>query len=79
MEEGFIVSNKIRKAVFVEIASGEKILTRIIKKHHLIDHVARKSAEELINHKLIEKKNGEYKLTELGLKTYVSLKGSDSL
>ena len=35
MEEGFIVSNKVRRAIFYEIASGEKSLMRIVKKHHL--------------------------------------------
>ncbi|RLF44697.1 MAG: hypothetical protein DRN29_07970 [Thermoplasmata archaeon] len=79
MEEGFIISNKIRKAVFIEIASGEKSLSRMIKKHHLIEQAAKNAIEELKEHGLIEEKEDGYVLTELGKKIYGKLKGSETL
>lgn len=79
MEEGFIVSNKIRKAIFIEIASGEKSISRIIKKHHLIESVALNALKELEEHGLIEKKDDGYVLSPSGKKTYGKLKGSDSI
>ncbi|KAA0014814.1 transcriptional regulator [Thermoplasmatales archaeon ex4484_30] len=79
MEEGFIISNKIRKAVFIEISSGEKSLTRIAKKHHLIEHVVESAAKELEEHGIIEEKNGGYELTEMGKKLFGKLKGSGAI
>ncbi|MCD6331490.1 MAG: hypothetical protein J7L80_04745 [Thermoplasmata archaeon] len=76
MEEGFIISNKIRKVVFIEIASGEGNLKRIAKKHHLMEQAVKNAAEELKAHKLIEEKDG-YKLTEYGMKIFGKLKGTN--
>lgn len=78
-EEGFVISNKIRKAVFIEIASGEKLLTRIAKKHHMIEQVVKNAAKELKEHGLIEEKGGSYQLTKLGMKVYGKLKGSSAI
>ncbi|HHO57349.1 MAG TPA: hypothetical protein ENJ70_02215 [Thermoplasmatales archaeon] len=79
MEEGFIVSNKIRKAIFLEVASGEKSLSRIMRKHHLIEHAARNAIEELEEHGLIEKKEDGYELTEDGIKIFNKLRELESL
>ncbi|MCD6481653.1 MAG: hypothetical protein J7L31_05215 [Thermoplasmata archaeon] len=79
MEEGFIVSNKIRKAIFLEVASGEKSLSRIMRKHHLIEHAARNAIEELEQHGLIEKKEDGYELTEEGIKIFNKLRELESL
>ena len=79
MEEGFIISNKVRKAIFVEIASGETSLTRVIKKHHLIPQAAQYSVKELTEHGLISETETGYVLTDIGAKAYGKLKGSDSL
>ena len=79
MEEGFIVSNKIRKAIFLEVASGEKSLSRIMRKHHLIEHAARNAIEELEEHGLIEKKEDGYELTEEGVKIFNKLRELESL
>ncbi len=79
MEEGFIISNKVRKAIFLEVASGEKSLSRIIKKHHLIEHAARNATEELKEHGLIEEKNGGYELTQEGAKIFNKLRELESL
>jgi len=69
----------MRKAIFIEIASGETSLARIIKKHHLIEQAAKVAAKELQQHALIEAVGGALQLTELGVKTYGKLKASDSL
>ena len=79
MNEGFILSNKIRKAIFIEIASGEKRIERVAKKQHLIERVAKNVAEELKNHGIIEETEEGYKLTEEGAKLYAKMKGSDEL
>jgi len=79
MEEGFIISNKIRKAIFFEVASGEKSLSRIIKKHHLIEHAARNAAAELEKHGFIEKKEDGYVLTDEGIKIFNKLRELESL
>ncbi len=79
MEEGFVISNKIRKAIFLEVASGEKHLSRMVKKHHLIERAAKNAIEELKEHGLIEGEEGEYKLTESGIKIYNKLKELESL
>ncbi len=78
-EEGFVISNKIRKALFIEIASGETSLNRIIRKHRLIEQAARRAAEELKEHGIIEEGEEGYRLTELGAKIYGKLKGSEIL
>ncbi|KAA0003373.1 MAG: hypothetical protein FE044_01635 [Thermoplasmata archaeon] len=79
MNEGFILSNKIRKAVFVEIASGEKRLERIAKKQHLIERAVKNAAEELQKHGIIEEGEDGYKLTDEGIKLYAKMKGREEL
>ncbi len=79
MNEGFILSNKIRLAVFTEIASGESRIDRIAKKNHLIEKAALQAAEELAEHGLVEKKDEGYELTEEGRKIYAKMKGSQEI
>lgn len=79
MNEGFILSNKIRKAIFIEIASGEKRIERIAKKHHLIERVAKNAAEELKKNGIIEEDIDGYRLTEEGVKLYAKMKGKEEL
>ncbi|MEM2935467.1 MAG: winged helix-turn-helix domain-containing protein [Candidatus Thermoplasmatota archaeon] len=75
--EGFIISDKVRKAIFLEIASGENSITRIAKKNRIIESVAKNALKELIEKGIIEEKNGEYKLSEEGAKLYGRLKGKN--
>jgi predicted transcriptional regulator len=77
MDEGFIVSNKVRKALFSEIAAGETSLSRIIKKHHLIKGAATTAATELVEHGLVEKKDNSYRLTERGTNVYGKLRATE--
>jgi len=39
MDEGFILSNKFRRAIFAELVSGETNIERIAKKQHIIRNV----------------------------------------
>ncbi|MBC7080781.1 MAG: hypothetical protein H5T44_00790 [Thermoplasmatales archaeon] len=75
--EGFIISDKIRKTIFLEIASGEKSITRIAKKNRIIENIAKNALNELIEKGIVEEKNGEYTLTDEGIKLYGKLKGKN--
>jgi predicted transcriptional regulator len=68
LEEGFIVSNKIRRAVFREIQTGEKDINQITKKCHLVRRAVEKATDELIEQGLIKKRRNKLALTEKGEK-----------
>jgi predicted transcriptional regulator len=68
MDEGYILSNKFRRAIFDEIASGETDITRIAKKHHIIRNVAFRVADDFISGGIVEKKGNKYILTKEGEK-----------
>ena len=78
-EEGFILSNKFRKAVFVEVASGEKSASTIAKKHHLFPKMVENAVADLKSSHLIEDDGGELKLTDEGKKIFAKLKGSGAI
>ena len=75
MDEGFILSNKFRRAIFDELASGETSIERIAKKHHIIRNVARRVADDFIGGGILEKKGNRYFLTQEGEKLAVSIRG----
>ena len=68
MEEGFILSNKFRKMIFDDIASGERDISLISKKNHIPQKVAREVADEMVNLGVLERKEGFYYLTKEGEK-----------
>jgi len=68
MDEGFILSNKFRKAVLAELASGETDMNRIAKKHHIIRTVVLRIADDFIREEIVEKKGNRYLLTKEGKK-----------
>ena len=68
MDEGYILSNKFRVAVFEGIATGETNINTIAKKHRIIPNVARKIAEDLVKTGYLEKKGNKYILTRDGEK-----------
>ncbi len=68
MDEGYILSNKFRKAVFDGFASGESDIRLISKKHRIIPKVANKILNDFIENDIIEKKNNKYILTKKGKK-----------
>ena len=77
--EGFILSNKFRKAVFLEISSGENSLDRIAKKHRLLPQMVKKVAQEMVEKGLIKEKDGIFVLTDEGDKIFGKLKGSNAI
>lgn len=77
--EGFILSNKFRKAVFLEISSGEDSLSRIAKKHHLLLPMVEKVAEDMVGKQLIREENGKFGFTGRGEKIFAKLKGSNAI
>jgi predicted transcriptional regulator len=77
--EGFVISNKLRKAVFIEIATGENSIERITKKHHLLKKLVENAIADLTQGELVNKKNGEYGLTDHGKKIFAKIKSSDAI
>jgi predicted transcriptional regulator len=75
MDEGFILSNKFRRAVFAELVSGETDIERIAKKHHIIRNVAMRIADDFIREEIIEKKGNRYFLTNDGEKLAANIRG----
>jgi len=74
MDEGYILSNKFRKAVLEGFASGETNIKEISKKHRIIPRVAEKIFNEFIKNDILTKKNDKYVLTEKGEKIAEYLK-----
>jgi predicted transcriptional regulator len=74
MDEGFILSNKFRMAIFDEIASGETNIERIAKKHHIVLFVAKKVVNDFISGGILEKKGNKYILTREGEKLATSIR-----
>ena len=74
MNESFVLSNKNRLALFVELGSGESDLEHITKKHHMVPPAARAAADDLIGAGLVGDKGGRLSLTEAGHKIAVDMK-----
>ena len=68
IDEGFILSNKFRRIIFDEFASGQTNLNYIIKKNHMIRRVAEKVTNEFIEGGILKKQGNGYILTEKGEK-----------
>jgi predicted transcriptional regulator len=77
--EGFIISNKIRKAVFNEIASGEHSIDKIAKKHHLLPKLVDRAVAEITEGKLIEKHKEVYILTDHGKKILTKIRSHETI
>ena len=74
IDEGFILSNKFRRAIFAELVSGETNIERIAKKQHIIRNVAIRIADDFIREEIIEKKGNRYFLTTDGEKLAANIK-----
>jgi len=59
MDEGFILSNKYRRAIFDEFAAGEVNIRRIAKKHRIIQTVAQRVVDDFIKGGIVEKQGNE--------------------
>ena len=68
MDEGFILWNKFRRAIFDELVVGETSIQRITKKHHIILRVAEKIMNEFVEGGIVEKQENRYVFTEQGKK-----------
>jgi predicted transcriptional regulator len=68
MEEGFILSNKHRRAIFDELVAGETNLDRIIKKQRIIRLAAERVIKEFVDGGIIEQKGNQIKFTSEGEK-----------
>ena len=68
MDEGYILSNKFRKAVFDGFATGQTDINVIAKKYHVFPHIAKKILNDFIENDIIIKKNNRYQLSEKGKK-----------
>ncbi len=75
MDEGYILSNKFRRAIFDGLASGETDIDRIAKKHRIIRNVARRVADDFISGGILEKKGNNYILTKEGEKIAANIRG----
>ncbi len=74
MDEGFILSNKYRRSIFDELASGETDINRIAKKHRIIIQVVERVANDFIKGDILEKKGNRYILTDKGEKLAISIR-----
>ena len=68
MDEGYILSNKYRKAIIDEISSGEIDILRISKKHHIIPVITKRIVNEFIEGGILEKRQNKIFLTNKGQK-----------
>ncbi len=73
MDEGFILSNKYRRAIFDEFAAGEINIRRIAKKHRIIQTVAQRVVDDFIKNDIIEKQDNTYVFTKKGEKLVESI------
>ncbi len=73
MDEGFILSNKYRRAIFDEFAAGEVNIRRIAKKHHIIQTVAQRVVDDFIKGDIVEKQGNVYVFTKKGEKLVESI------
>jgi len=73
MDEGFILSNKYRRAIFDELAAGETDIQRIAKKQHIVRIVAQRVVNEFVEGEILEKKGNKYVFTKKGEKLVQSL------
>jgi len=75
MDEGYILSNKFRRAIFDGLALGETDIDRIAKKHRIIPNVAKRVADDFISGGILEKKGSKYILTKEGEKLAANIRG----
>jgi len=75
MDQGFILSNKFRRAIFDGIIAGDTDINIIAKKHRIIKKIAINIVKDFINAGIIEKKDNKYLLTSKGRKLAETIKG----
>ncbi len=73
IDEGFILSNKYRRAIFDGLVAGERDIQRIAKKHHIIRLVAQRVIDDFVKGGIVEKQGNSYVFTEEGEKLVESI------
>ena len=73
IDEGFILSNKYRRAIFDGLVAGERDIQRIAKKHHIIRLVAQRVIDDFVKGGIVEKKGNSYVFTKEGEKLVESI------
>ncbi len=73
IDEGFILSNKYRRAIFDGLVAGERDIQRIAKKHHIIRLVAQRVIDEFVKGGIVEKQGSSYVFTKEGEKLVESI------
>ena len=73
MDEGFILANKYRRAVFEELASGEGNIIRIAKKHRIILSIVKRVILEFEREDIVKNQQGRYIFTKKGERLRQSL------
>jgi predicted transcriptional regulator len=68
IDEGYILSNKYRRTIFEELASGEKSIYRIAKKNRIIQKVAQRIIDGFVDEGIVEKQGNTYGFTKEGEK-----------
>jgi predicted transcriptional regulator len=75
MDEGYILSNKFRRAIFDALASGETNIDYITKKYRIIPTVAKKVVDDFIKGGILEKNGNKYTFTKEGEKLAETIRG----
>ena len=73
MDEGYILSNKYRREIFDELASGETNIDRISKKQRIVPIIAKRIIDDFISGGILEQKGNKYILTTKGEKLVESI------
>ena len=68
VDEGYILANKFRRAIFDELVSGEHDIRYIAKKLHIVPRIAQKIMDDLETNELVTKQGAFYTFTEKGQK-----------
>ena len=73
MDEGYILSNKYRRAVFDELIAGEYNIKRIAKKHRMVPKIAIRVMDDFEQGGIVKRNGSRYELTEEGRKLAATL------
>jgi hypothetical protein len=75
MDEGYILSNKYRRAIFDAFASGYTDINMIAKKYRIIPSVAQRIVDDFINGGILVKNGNVYVLSKEGEKLAYTIRG----
>jgi len=73
MHEAFVLSTPVRRAVFLDLASGETNLSRIVLKNRLLRPAAEKAAADFAERGLVKKDGDAWRMTEEGEKARLEI------